>query len=207
MRPRGPAIVLALGALLGLPAAVEAQRPAWEIRVGVAWHGTTVCNSIGVGRSRGLTGGIEARTRGAWIASAAADLILDNWKLSCIGVELVYDYQGREVTFEGESSPFARLRVEAGHTITIGGFRSELTGGAGLFPTLTYYGVGGNDFSWEPWYGGTLTVRLPGSRTGMQIELGRHRLTRRYYEVGTRALVAEIHYWRPLTRLGVSFPL
>jgi len=198
--------MLALAALLALPAAVEAQRPAWEMRVGMAWHSDTVCHDRG--RSHGLTLGVEARSREPWIASGAADLFLDNLSWGCFDVGLPeFDYEGRLVSLWGSSRPFARLRVEAGRRVAIGAFRSELTGGVGLLPTWTDYGVDGNDFSWEPWYGGTLTVRLPGSRTGVQIELGRHRMTQRHYEVGTRALVDEIHYWRPLTRLGVTFPL
>jgi len=206
VRSRGPTVGLALAVLLGLPAAVEAQRPAWEMRAGMAWHNNLLCNHLG--RSHGLTVGIEARTRGPWIASGAADLILDSWGWSCFDVGLPeFDYRGQMVSLRGSAWAGARLGVEVGRQITIGGLRSELTGGAGLLPTLTDYGVGGRAFSWEPWYGGTLTLRLPGSRTGVQLELGRHRLTQRYYAVDTRTTVAEIHYWRPLTRLGVTFPL
>jgi len=204
--PRGTAVGLALVALLVLPAGAEAQRPAWEMRAGYAWHSNTLCHYRS--RSQGLTAGIEARTRGPWIASGVADLFLDNLSWGCFDVGLPeFDYDGQLVSRWGSSAPFARLGVEVGRRITIGEFRSELTGGAGLLPTVTDYGVGGRDFSWEPWYGGTLTVRLPGSRTGIQLELGRHRLTQRYYEVGTRDLVDEIRYWRPLTRLGMTFPL
>jgi hypothetical protein len=68
------------------------------------------------------------------------------------------------------------------------------------------YGAGGNDFSWEPWYGGALTVRVPGSSAGLQVEVGRHRLTQRYYEYEGDALIAEFHRWEPLVRLGMAFP-
>jgi hypothetical protein len=195
MKPPALAVGLLGLALLGLSDGAGAQTAAFEARVGVAWHGDTVCSVL------------SARSRGPWIASGAVDLILDNLKRSCLDILLVYDYQGQQVTHEGESSPFARLRIEAGHSIMIGGFHSELTAGAGLLPTYIDYGVDRSDLSWEPWYGATLTVRLPGSRTGVQLELGRHRLTQRYYTVDTRALVDEIHRWRPLTRLGVTFPL
>lgn len=204
MKPPALAVGLLGVALLGLPGRVDAQTLAFEARLGLAWHGDTVC---GVQRSRGLTGGVEARTRGPWIVSGAGDLILDNLKWNCIAVELQLDYESQPVTLEGQSSPIARLRVEAGRSIVIGGFHSELTAGAGLLPTFTDYGLGRSDFSWQPWYGGTLTVRLPRSRTGVQLELGRHRLTQRYYAADTRAVVDEIHYWKPLTRLGVTFPI
>jgi len=196
---------LALVALLGLPGDAAAQRPAWQARVGMAWHGNLLCDSLA--RSRGLTAGIEAKTQGPWIASSSVDLMLDNWGRSCLDVGLPeFNYEGRLVSLRGSAWAGARIKVEAGHAMTIGGFRSELTGGAGLFPTHIDYGPGRSDFRWEPWYGGTLTVRLPRSGTGVQLELGRHRMTQRYYAVDTDALVDEIHYWRAFTRLGVTFP-
>jgi hypothetical protein len=159
-------------------------------------------------RHSGLPVGIEARTRGTWIASGAIDLMLGDWSYGCLDIgRPEFDYDGQLVGSYGSSVAGLRSKVEVGHTVGFGGLRSALTVGAGLLPTLTDYGPGGNDFSWQPWYGGTLTVRIPGSNSGIQFELGRHRLTQRYYAVGTDALVAEFQYWEHLIRLGISFQL
>jgi hypothetical protein len=193
-------------ALLGLPAVVEAQRPVLEARVGYAWHGSARCHYVT--RKRGLAAGIEARTRGAWIASGALDLMLGDWSWGCLDIGLPeFDYEGQLVSLWGESGAGVRIKVEVGHTLVVGPFRWALTAGGGLFPTYIDYGPDRSDFSWQPWYGGTLTTRLPGSGAGVQVELGGHRLTQRYYAVDTGALVDEIHSWKPSVRLGMTFPL
>ena len=206
MRALGLMIGLFGVTLLGLPDSLAGQSIAFEARVGVAWHGSAPCHHLR--RSRGLAVGIEARTRGAWIASAAVDLMLDDWGYGCLDVGLPeFEYQGRLVSLLGSSVAAARSKVSVGHMITIGGFRSALTGGAGLLPTYTDYGPDRGDFSWQPWYGGTLTVGIQSSGVGVQLELGRHRLTQRYYSVDTDVLVDEVHHWERLIRLGVSIPL
>lgn len=204
-RPRSVLFGFVSIAVASSPHALAAQWPTFEARIGVAWHGSAPCHDLE--RHRGLALGIEARTPGAWIASGALDLMLDDWSWSCLDVgRPEFEYGGQVVSLVGSSGAGVRLKVSVGRTLTIGAFRSTITTGAGLFPTYTDYEHRG-EFSWQPWYGGTLTLRIPDFGTGVQLELGRHRMTQRHYTVDTDILVDEVQYWERFVRLGLSFPL
>lgn len=205
MRPGRFVTVLFFVGLLGMPASLIGQRPTFEARVGLAWHGVSTCHYLS--RNRGIALGLEARARGAWIASVALDLMGDlSYGCFDVGIPPI-DYGGTLVDVRGDSgSGLLRARVALGGSRQILGVRSALTAGAGLSPTITDYDRGGRGFSWQPWYGGTLTLRVPGTDIGLQLELGRHRLTQRYYLADTNTVIAEKHDWEHLVRTGLSFP-
>lgn len=191
-------------ALFALPATATAQWPALAARGGYAWYGDAKCSLFS--RERGLTVGAEARTRGPWIASGAIDLLLGGWTYSCLDIGIQTMYDGQQVDIIGSHS-WARARVAVGRALDIAGIRATLSAGAGLIPTsMDRARSDDTDLSWQPWYGGTLAVGIPGSRIGLEFELGRHRVPQRYYAEGTDVLIAEIRRWEPFTGIGIRFP-
>ncbi|MGD8280637.1 MAG: hypothetical protein PVF69_05750, partial [Gemmatimonadota bacterium] len=147
---------------------------------------------------------VEARSRGSWVVSGALDLLLNGYGCLDIGYQTTYD--GQLVDIRGSQS-WGRARAALGHTLDVGGIHSSLTVGAGLIPAMVDRARSDDtDLSWQPWYGGALTVQVPDSRIGIELELGRHRVPQRYYAENSDVVVAEIRHWEPFTRLGITFP-
>ena len=196
-------LVSALAALTQPVSAQESDRQgvALEVRGGFAGHGGGDCIH---GRTSSATLGIDLRTRGNWIASAAADVFI--YGASCLDIGVGTVYEGQQVDIEGWPQIGPRMTVSAGYAFSILGVRAELSGGLGTLPTRTDYGRGGAVWEWRWWQGGMLAARFR-SGLAVQIELGRHQLGERYYLVDQDVLVAELLRWERMWRLGLSFPV
>jgi hypothetical protein len=184
--------------------ALEPRGLRLEGRAGIANHGAAGCGHAHVTE---FTVGVDVRTGGTWILAAALDLI--GGAVGCLDLVPVRTYAGQIVEAWGRPGvdPPLRPSVGAGYVTNVLGFVTDVTAGAGLLPTVIAYRPPDKDFGWRPWFGGSLTTRVPGSRAGLQLELGRHQLAERYYVLDQDAVLAEIHRWETTWRLGLTVPL
>jgi len=202
-----PALLTAF-VLVASTGSVSAQQaaltlPRLEVRGGVGHHGAGDCFGGGV---TGPTAGLDVRTHGTWITSAAVDVFLV--EIGCLDIELPpRDYKGQLADVRGWPLVGPRLTAALGYGFSALGVRSEITAELGIVRTKTDYGgPERDDVSWRPWHGGALTVRFP-SGLGLQFELGRHRLAERYYVPDQDVLIAEVLRWERMWRISVSFPI
>ncbi|HEX7119258.1 MAG TPA: hypothetical protein VF212_10745 [Longimicrobiales bacterium] len=154
---------------------------------------------------RALGAGAELRTRGAWLAAAAVDLLMLG-SGGCITVGKTVEFEGREAEeFTGESSAITtRLSVRAGRAFRVAGLIVEPAAGIGTvvapfrFPSESVV-------RWKPWYGASLTLRGAGSRFGVQFEYGTREVPTRYsvYASGWTA-VHEFDRWGNVFRLSLT---
>jgi len=199
------------------PPAVDAQegRFAWptlEVRGGIVSHGAGGCLTK---RATGAIAGVDVRSQGRWILSAAVDLFMSN--INCFDILYTRQYAGQ--TVERWGSPeldftTPRLAVSLGYGFSVYGRGAELMAGLGAVRTrIDYGGPAREEITWRPWYGAGVVLRLS-SALGVQLEAGWHQLAERYYAAGRDyydpdgdVIVAEIRRWEPMWRLGVTVPV
>lgn len=194
--------------LAAWPGGVWAQQPhlTWprlEVRGAIAGHGAGDC---GGGGTRAAAVGVDLRTHGRWIASAAVDVFLHRGA-GCLDIELLALYKGKVVTVAGWPALGPRMSLSLGYALEVTGASVEVTAGLGTIPTRDFHSRRpADDWTWFDWQGGAVTVRFS-SGPGIQFELGRHQLAERYYLEGQDVLVAEFRRWERMWRLGLSFPV
>lgn len=106
--------------------------------------------------------------------------------------------------------------MNVGRRVHIGERSLSALIGAGFLRTVTDFGAHGGDpgtvrdplrsASWEPWLGGTLSLELAPNGVTVEVELGSHRVRKRYYAVADDTLVRDFQERRVLVRVGVAFP-
>lgn len=190
----------------------------FEARAGIVAHGTGNDEHCSDGRVATL--GAEARTHGPWILSATADLLVPWGSQICRLVLRSTVFEGDTVGVWGRIDPALdpRAAVHAGREFLaplLGGLFIEPTIGAGLQFTRMAFGetAGGDSNVWRPWLGGTLTVRPERFGLGVQIEMGRHQLLRRYCPLAlgdcrdNGGIIREFTIWRNFFRFGLTYSL
>jgi hypothetical protein len=114
------------------------------------------------------------------------------------------EYQGQLVQHSGtadfQNSP--RLRALAGYAYELSGLRWEFTAEGGMVRQKG--GVTGE--SWQPWAAGALAMRTPSGRGG-QLEVGRHRIPKRYDGIWDQTLVHTFDTWDPFWTLAFFLPV
>ena len=155
----------------------------------------------------GVAAGLDVRTPGRWIASAAVDFFFGGQPDGCVDVDFFTQYRGESVRLRAGADIGPRLSMALGYAFSLMGGRFELTGAVGSIPTRTAYDLPeAHDVDWRLWYGTAVTVRLS-SGVGLQSEIGLHRVPERYLAVDRDVVIADVLYWEPMWRLAFSVPI
>lgn len=129
----------------------------------------------------GLTAGVEARTRGPWLAAVGVDLMAAS-ETSCVTIGKVVEFGGELVEeFTGTAvGPLARVSLRGGRAIRLFGIILEPAAGLGLVGMPLSF-VSGREMVWRTWYGGSLGLRSDGFPVGIRVEYGARKVPTRYY--------------------------
>ena len=177
------------------------SRPRVEFRAGLAGHGAELCFRRGV---TGTVVGLDLRTSGRWIGSAAVDYFFGGQPEGCLDVEVFTQYRGQDVRLRAGADIGWRLSAAVGYRLSQE--RLEITGAVGTLPTRTNYRETGDDVSWRLWCGTALTFRL-GSGVGLQSEIGLHQVPERYLALNEDVTIADELYWEPMWRVAFTVPV
>jgi len=187
-----------------------------EARAGMVAYSSG--DDAGCDQGLGPSLGLEVRSRGPIILAVTGDMHFD-WSMECGGALPIRDFEGQLVEVRGRNDFMLdpRLAFHAGGAFTVpflGRSSIEPTLGVGVQYTEMEFGeLGRGDVEdWLPWYGATLTVRPPQLGMGVQLEVGRHQLKRRYCPItpgrcAAAGIVREFEIWEPFLRVGLTLPL
>lgn len=131
----------------------------------------------------GPTAGVEARTRGPWLAALGVDLLLPHGT-NCVLYGKVVEFRGESVeeSTGAVSGLITRLSLRGGRAFRLSNLILEPAAGIGLAAMLPLdFVTGPPEMVGRPWYGGSLDLRSARSRVGIRVECGARRVPTRYY--------------------------
>jgi hypothetical protein len=171
----------------------------------LAVHGTGAedrCNN-----PKALSVGLGVRTGTTWLVSGELDLLVSQEVICELSLPTA-QYNGESVTVWGFTN-FALAPQITGRV----GRRLDLSQGSltpglalGLLRASTNFTTGTAE-SWTLWYGSWLAYQPGAARVTIQLDVGRHRVPRRYYAFPGGDLRRQFSVGSSFTRLGVAIPL
>lgn len=192
-------------------AAAEASELPLELSLHVAMgkhsNGERDC-----GRPSAISVGLEAQTRGPLLLGGTVGVIESLYQRGC-AIQVTAappgpPTGGTEAWGKTTFTYAPRLGATVGYRVDAEGVWGEPALAGGVVRSHTDYDHGISDENtWQPWWAGGISLGGRGSGIGVQLEIGRHRIPRRYYALSPVAFVSEAGRWNSFWQIGLSAPL